>query len=114
MVIHWAMALAGALGLVAPAAVPPISIGSPDGHIAVHVTLETTGEPRYVVTRDGRDVLLPSALGIIRGDADFSRNLRLTGVTRLERVSDRYEVLTAKRRSNTYRANRRVIHLKTS
>jgi alpha-glucosidase len=109
------MALAGVLGLVAPASpTQPITVASPDGHIAVRITLERDGEPRYVITRDGRNVLEPSALGIIRNDADFSRNLRIAGVTGVERVSDRYEVLTAKRRLNTYRANRRIVHLETA
>jgi hypothetical protein len=60
---------------------------------------------------DARIVLRESRLGLIRDDADFSRKLRLLASSRPGIVEDRYEILTAKRRVNHYRANRRVFHL---
>ena len=105
----------GALGLVAATsfAPPPIQVTSPDGHIAVRITVDTAGQPTYVIARDGRTVLQPSRLGLVRDDGDFSRGLRMIGGSAVESVSDDYEVLTAKRRVNRYRANRRVIHFRS-
>lgn len=105
----------GALGLVAAVsfAPPPIQVTSPDGHIAVRITVDTAGQPTYVIARDGRTVLQPSRLGLVRDDGDFSRGLRMIGGSAVESVSDDYEVLTAKRRVNRYRANRRVIHFRS-
>ncbi|MDW7979205.1 MAG: glycoside hydrolase family 97 catalytic domain-containing protein [Verrucomicrobiales bacterium] len=61
---------------------------------------------------NGQSVLQESRLGLVRADADFSRGLRLADVSRIKRVEDRYEILTAKRRLNHYVANRRVVHLR--
>jgi len=105
--------LLGALAIVAPAAGAQ-RIASPDGRIEVRVSITTGGEPRYVVARDGRDVLRPSKLGLVRDDADFSASLHIVGTSAVERVVDDYEILTAKRRINHYRANRRVVHLRTA
>lgn len=91
----------------------PIQISSPDNHVAVRVTMDSAGAPTYVIAHNGTDVLRRSRLGVVRDDADFSRGLRLIAASPVERVTDDYEVLTTKRRLNHYRANRRVIHLRS-
>ena len=70
-----------ALGLFAGTspAPPPIQVASPDGQIVVRVALDAVGQPSYAIARDGRTVLEPSRLGLVRDDADFSRGLRVTG-----------------------------------
>lgn len=90
------------------------TLPSPNGKIAVTLTLGADGAPRYSVTHEGHTVLAESRLGLVRDDADFTRGLTLTGTSTVEPVEDRYELLTAKRRLNTYRANRRVWHLATA
>lgn len=90
----------------------PASVESPNGRLRVEFSLDAGGVPRYAVLLDGRPVLRPSRLGLVRDDADFSRGLRLLSVSRAEAVRDRYEILTAKRRLNDYRANRRVFRLR--
>ncbi|MCU0242691.1 MAG: glycoside hydrolase family 97 N-terminal domain-containing protein, partial [Vicinamibacteria bacterium] len=92
----------------------PIEFYSPDGRIQVAFTLDAVGAPRYTVRFGGRAVLRESRLGLVRDDADFTRALRLLSATPSEGVRDRYEILTAKRRVNTYSANRRVFHLQAS
>ena len=57
-------------------------------------------------------VLMPSRLGLVRDDADFSRALSSSASCPIERVTDDYEMLTSKRRLNHYVANRRVVDLK--
>jgi hypothetical protein len=86
------------------------SLASPDGRLAVEFALNA-GAPVYSLRRDGAVVLRESHLGLIRDDADFSCGLVLIGVPPVEPVADDYEILTAKRRHNIYRANRQVFHL---
>ena len=97
----------------APAPKAP-GIASPDGRLVVDFHLSADGGPRYAVHLDGKPVLLDSRLGLVRDDADFSQGLQLVSVSEMEPVRDQYEILTAKRRLNTYLANRKVFHLQTA
>jgi hypothetical protein len=111
--------LAGLLGLVcaaviARAEVPPefdLNVSSPDGHLTVEFQLNSAGVPGYDVLLDGRTVLRDSRLGLVRDDVDFTQGLRLLNWRASEPVTDQYEILTAKRRINTYAANRKVYNL---
>ena len=87
---------------------------SPDGKLAVAVSLGADGAPRYAIRRDGQTVLAESRLGLGRDDADFTRGLTLTSTSKIEAIEDHYELLTGKRRFNTYRANRQTWHLATA
>jgi alpha-glucosidase len=87
------------------------TVSSPNGRVAVDFRLDDGGSPRYLIRLDGRPVLLDSRLGLVRDDADFSKGLRLLSKSGIEAVRERYEILTAKRRVNLYRANRRVFRL---
>lgn len=93
---------------------PVARLDSPDRRLAVEFSLTDAGAPVYLIRRDGQPVLRESRLGLVRDDADFSRDLRLLGQSPVEPVHDRYEILTAKRRVNTYEANRQVFHLQTA
>ncbi|HVF16169.1 MAG TPA: glycoside hydrolase family 97 catalytic domain-containing protein, partial [Steroidobacteraceae bacterium] len=92
------------------AAEATLHMQSPDGHIKVEVQLDTNGSPHYSIVSDGKVVLEPSQLGLIRDDANFASGLSLTSVSASERIEDRYELLTSKRRHNHYIANRQVFH----
>lgn len=107
-----AFALASVLTAVAAEPKPEI-VASPDGKLEVQLTLTPEGEPRYAIRRDDIVVLLPSKLGLVRDDVNFTRGLRLTSASAVESVRDQYEILTAKRRRNTYTAHRRVFHFAT-
>lgn len=103
-----------ALALTFSSALASEILRSPDGKIAVEFELRASdGAPLYRVRREGQLVLRDSRLGLVRDDADFSRGLTLQSSAAVERVEDRYELLTAKRRLNVYRANRQVHHLAT-
>lgn len=113
-----------ALAAVAPDGGPGTSVGAEPGRVALTVAspnhrlvadimLGADDMPQYAIRCDGRTVLLPSKLGLVRDDADFSRDLTLMATSAVEPVEDRYEILTAKRRMNIYRANRGTVRLKT-
>ena len=90
------------------------SILSPNKRLKVNFNLNADGALRYSIALDGKIVLLESKLGLVRDDADFSVKMKLLSVSKPERVSDRYEILTAKRRLNNYQANRTVFHLQAA
>jgi hypothetical protein len=84
---------------------------SPNERLHVIFELNASGQPGYSVKLDGKPVLQSSKLGLVRDDADFTTGLKLLSCGQIEPVKDQYEILTAKRRVNTYAANRQVIHL---
>ena len=101
----------------ATSVVPSIGIASPDGRIVVNVTVADAAAT-YSVSYSGQEILRKSRLGVVRDDADFSQGIDvspnyLVRIGKLEKVEDRYELLTGKRRQNVYRANRRVFELQT-
>ncbi|MCA9237418.1 MAG: glycoside hydrolase family 97 catalytic domain-containing protein [Planctomycetales bacterium] len=102
------------LAATARAAESSGDVTSPDGRLRVVVAQNDDGAAQYGVELDGRPVLLPSKLGLVRDDADFTRGLALTGVDDVQQVTDGYEILTAKRRRNHYAANERVFHYETA
>jgi hypothetical protein len=98
--------------------VPSTSTPGPDGRIVVEVMVNE-GQPVYTVSLQGKPLIARSRLGVVRDDADFTAGLAPTTnyskrLEKLEKVDARYELLTSKRRNNVYRANRRVLELKTA
>lgn len=87
------------------------TVTSPDGRLAAEFTLTDDGAPTYTIKRDGQVVLAESRLGLVRDDADFTRGLKQFGTSGYE-IAEDYEILTAKRRHNHYRANQRTFRLK--
>jgi alpha-glucosidase len=87
------------------------TIKSPAQNIVVQFTLSPEGGAFYNITHNDSLVLQESKLGLIREDADFSNGLTLLEATGSEEVSDQYQILTAKRKNNTYKANKRTFHL---
>lgn len=85
-------------------------VDSPDGRIRVDVQIDAEGSPHYSIALQDKIVLEPSQLGLKRDDADFSHGLSLRSTSASERIDDRYELLTGKRRNNHYVANRKVFH----
>jgi DUF1680 family protein len=89
-------------------------LSSPDGRIAVQFGVDEEGRPVYTVLREGGAVLLPSRLGLVREDADFSRGLTLLSTSTVERISDEYTLLTSKRKNSRYVANRCAVDLRAA
>ena len=93
---------------------PPTSIKSPDGKLEVEFKLNAAQSPVYQIRQNGKTVLTESRLGLVRDDEDFTKALVFVGESKPETVKDRYEILTAKRRINSYLANQRTFHLATA
>ncbi|WP_229205777.1 glycoside hydrolase family 97 protein [Duganella sp. Leaf126] len=86
----------------------PMALSSPDRHITVNI-VAAPGKPlSYTVARDGKPVLLPSALGLQLQDADLSGALTVAGASAEIAVRDDYRMAAGKRRDISYRANERT------
>lgn len=94
---------------LAPASDPAtLPLASPDHRIRVKL-LSAPGKPlRFVIERDGRQVLLPSALGLQLQGADLSGALTITGATADKAISDDYRMAVGKKRDISYRANEKT------
>lgn len=81
-------------------------ITSPDKNIEVTCFPE---QASYNISYKGQLILHDSKLGIIRADADFSKDLKVINVTKPVLVKDNYTMLNAKKKNMVYTANRSVI-----
>lgn len=90
------------------------TIPSPDGRLSVDFQVNDKGTPVYSIQLDGKDVLLPSPLGLVRDDGNFAESLTLEKASPVEKVSDTYTMKVGKRKSCVYHANRRTFTLKNS
>ena len=90
-----------------------IVVISPDRKIKVEFQVQK-GEIFYNISYSKEQVLQNSKLGIVMEDADFSKGLQLVSMGETKLISDSYDLLTAKRFHNIYKANKRIIGLKNS
>ena len=88
-------------------------VKSPDGKIEVSVSL-SSGLLNYRVSLQNETVLKPSSLGIIREDADLSKTLIFLSSTPVQKVTDNYKMLYAKKRNISYQGNKKVYHLRNA
>ncbi|UUZ47541.1 glycoside hydrolase family 97 N-terminal domain-containing protein [Massilia sp. B-10] len=84
------------------------AVDSPDGRIHVQVELSAQQTLVYSVSREGRPVLLPSALGLVLADADFAAGLTMGKPSAIRKISAQYDMAVGKRRHISYRANEQV------
>jgi len=88
-----------------PTAVPAENrqVASPDGRLTVAVHVED-GRAAYSVAYDGREMVLPSRLGLYTSIGDYSEGLHLVGAT-TERVERHYDMTRTKASHSDYVAN---------
>ena len=98
-------------GLTAAAQDRIYQIKSPDQSLSVTFGLRRAGTLFYSVNRNNVVVLEQSKLGLIRQDAEFTRDLKLISASDITLATDQYELLNAKRKLNKYIANKQVFHL---
>ncbi|HMO60885.1 MAG TPA: glycoside hydrolase family 97 catalytic domain-containing protein [Ferruginibacter sp.] len=87
-----------------------IRVASPDTKLSVQAWLHK-GRMYYSIYRMGRQVLQASSLGVIRSDADFSTGINWKAASNPEKITDKYTLLTGKKKNITYQAVRQIIHL---
>ncbi|WP_375437566.1 glycoside hydrolase family 97 catalytic domain-containing protein [uncultured Hymenobacter sp.] len=88
-------------------------LSSPDKQLGASVSV-VAGEASYSIYRGGNRLLLPSKLGVVREDADFSKNLKLLSTDKVRRVTERYSLPGGKRTNCVYEANEQVYHLQNT
>jgi hypothetical protein len=86
----------------------------PDGALMVTFRLSDNQVPVYSIMRGKSLIIIDSRLGIQMEGDDFTKNLSLVSASKIETVSDSYEMHHGKRRVNDYKANRRTFSLKNS
>lgn len=89
-------------------------IESPNGFINVLLTMNGEGVPEYSVSFRGKSVMKSNRLGLLREDADFSKNLQLISTGAIEKVEDHYSLLYGKKIRCDYAGNKRVFHFKNA
>src|SRR5688500_6544099 len=89
-------------------------LSSPNDQISVNVVLADSGTLYYSITKNSQTVIQPSRRGIIREDQDFSRKLKLIGVTDANPVSEKYAMLHGKKRDHEYTANKKTWELENA
>ena len=81
------------------------TLSSPDRHITVAVSLTPQQTLSWSATRDGKPVILASALGLELEGANFARGLRLSTVSPSRPIAEHYAMATGKKKQISYAAN---------
>ncbi len=90
------------------------TISSPNGKIQVSLFTDEQGKPLYAVRLAGKEILKPSAMGLVRSDGSFAEKLSLVRVSGPQVVRDSYNMLLGKKKHCVYEAVRRVFTLKNA
>lgn len=99
------LALAAVFALNARAAETKVT--SPDGRIAVTIN-DNNNRASYSVTLDGKDFILPSALGLETSIGDYTQGLTM-GEAKVEPIRNEYVARNLKKSYIDYKANRLVV-----
>ncbi|MCX7985576.1 MAG: glycoside hydrolase family 97 protein [Bacteroidales bacterium] len=93
---------------------PAAEVESPDGKLQVKIFLSEKGSLSYTVVSNSSTIIKPSQLGLRLSNSNFYDSLSLIKAHPVRIVTDRYELLTGKRRHCTYKANELLLELKNS
>jgi alpha-glucosidase len=85
-------------------------VESPNGNICAQISVSQDGIPEFEIFFKGSSVTRHNKLGIVRADADFSRDLKLASVSAIEKIEDHYSMLYGKKLNCSYRGNRKTFH----
>ena len=86
-----------------------VSVSSPSDKLKVTVS-DAGGRLYYTVTRDGHDMLLPSALGLKTSVGDFTRDLSIVD-SKTGAIDETYQMRGTKASSAAYKANTLTLNL---
>ncbi|MEJ8844120.1 glycoside hydrolase family 97 catalytic domain-containing protein [Lacibacter sp. H375] len=91
-----------------------VGITSPDKKITVQIAVNAEGAIKYSLRHNQTEVLLSSSLGLTTTSSDFSKGMELVSASTVQPVSSNYTMIYAKRKQNTYTANKRTIKFRNS
>jgi hypothetical protein len=94
--------------IAAGAHAAPLGLTSPDRHISVRLNATADGALTYSIARDGKPVLLASELGLQLAGADLGSSLSVVNTSKLQLITDNYQMAVGKKRDITYRANEQI------
>ncbi len=89
-------------------------LNSPDNRINVSVNMDSNSTLKYSIKYDDSTVIKSSNLGLVMADNDFSKDLKIIGISNIEFIEDKYSVFSEKKSYCTYKANKRSIEFKNS
>ena len=89
-----------------------VKIASPDGKVNVTVT-DQGGIPTYMITYDGRVMLMPSRLGLKASIGDFTAGITIKG-QKQSRIDQKYEMTRIKTSQVHYVATEAVIAMQNA
>ncbi|OLY93280.1 glycoside hydrolase family 97 protein [Cnuella takakiae] len=112
--LSFSLLLAAGICQKAAAQQHTLSLKSPDGALQVKAWVNRNGQPKYFITHNNTVVLDTSALGLVRADGDFSKGLKSTALSQLQKVADSYQLFTGKKKAVTYQANRQVLQTRNA
>lgn len=84
---------------------------SPDKTLALTFELSSSGNIYYSIAKNNQPVVERSTLGLMREDGDYANKMKLVSASPVTVVTDNYEILTAKRRLNSYKAKKKTFHV---
>lgn len=87
-----------------------MKVSSPNGAITVKVTVNSDGQPSYSVNKDGKAVLLPSALGFTLSDADLSKGFKVEG-TQTDSKNESWETTWGEEQTIVNHYNELTVHM---
>ncbi|MDL2356467.1 MAG: glycoside hydrolase family 97 catalytic domain-containing protein [Pseudomonadota bacterium] len=108
MLIVFRHAIAVLAASCAASAVAAPALSSPDGHIMVDVVVTPQHTLAWSLARDGKPVILASALGLQLEGADLTHGLRIDSVSPARPVHQHYTMAVGKKRDIRYAANEQV------
>ena len=94
--------------------IPALKLSSPDGKIGLQVKLLNDGAPVYSIDFKGNQILGESSLGIKLTDDDFTKGLRMESVSEIKSITDKYELISGKRKECFYKGNERTMRFVNS
>lgn len=88
---------------------PVAQLESPDRSISLKVFLSSSGEIQYALQKSGTSVIEPSNLGVLMKGHNFAQHMKLSAISDRERISDSYQMHTAKKSNLQYQANQLTV-----
>ncbi|MDN3668514.1 glycoside hydrolase family 97 catalytic domain-containing protein [Echinicola jeungdonensis] len=89
------------------------NLQSPDGALELEVKTES-GKVFYHLSRNGKEVLEWSQLGLLLDNADFYNDLQISKVSEGELVTENYTLLHGKQREINYQAKEKLFHFENA